>query len=85
MPQGEDGEDLSYLFCETERYGLVWRHFGISAQDAQNLDCLTFAKLARDALVLQLKETKEGREYLEKAHRLTQTAPDLQALRKQFT
>jgi hypothetical protein len=28
------------------------------------LDCLTFAKLVRDAYVLRLKETEEGQNYL---------------------
>ena len=48
------------------------------------MDTLTFNVLLRDALVLRLKETEEGRDYLEKCWRYKQVEPDRDALRKQF-
>ena len=48
------------------------------------MDTLTFNILLRDALVLRLKETEEGRGYLEKCWRYSQTEPDRAALRNQF-
>lgn len=48
------------------------------------MDTLTFAELSRDASVLRLKETEEGRDYLEKCWRYSQQEPDRAALRKQF-
>ena len=49
------------------------------------LDYLTFCRLYRDALCLSLQETEGGRKYLEDAYRLTQTEPDIESLRNQFS
>lgn len=49
-----------------------------------DLDILTYNTLLRDAFVLRLKETEEGRDYLEKCWRFQQVEPDRAALRKQF-
>lgn len=48
------------------------------------MDTLTFNYLLRDALILRLKETEEGRDYLEKCWLYSQVEPDRAALRKQF-
>lgn len=48
------------------------------------MDTLTYNILLRDAFVLRLKETDEGREYLENCWRYQQSEPDRAALRKQF-
>lgn len=58
--------------------------FGIPIDKAMELDTLTFATLERDALCHKLKQTEQGREYLDKAYRLQQTSPDLNSLREQF-
>lgn len=38
----------------------------------------------RDAFIYRLSRTEEGREYLDNAWRMEQTAPDREGLRKQF-
>ncbi len=48
------------------------------------MDTLTFNELLRDSYVLRLKETDEGREYLENCWRFAQQEPDRAALRNQF-
>ena len=48
------------------------------------LDTLTYNILLRDAFLIKLKETEEGREYLEKSWLYSQQEPDRAALRKQF-
>lgn len=48
------------------------------------MDTLTFNELLRDSYVMRLKETDEGREYLENCWRFAQQEPDRAALRKQF-
>jgi predicted RNA polymerase sigma factor len=49
-----------------------------------DLDCYTFKVLVKDGFIERMSKTKEGREYLEDAYYLTQTAPDREALRKHF-
>ena len=49
------------------------------------MDTLTFATLLADATRLKLKESEEGRDYLQKCWLLQQIEPDRAALRKQFT
>nr|DAL55603.1 MAG TPA_asm: hypothetical protein [Caudoviricetes sp.] len=48
------------------------------------LDCLTYARLQRDAICGKLQQTPEGREYLDKCWTLQQTKPDKKKLREQF-
>lgn len=49
------------------------------------LDTLTFAQLLSDATRLKLKESEEGKDYLQKCWTLKQVNPDIAALRQQFT
>ena len=46
------------------------------------MDTLTYNRLLRDALILRLKETDKGQEYLKDCWRYQQTEPDIAALRK---
>lgn len=48
------------------------------------MDTFSYALLLRDALLLRLKETEDGRDYLEKCWLYQQQEPDRAALRKQF-
>lgn len=48
------------------------------------LDCYTYKLLLKDAFIKHMSESEEGREYLEQAWQLKQTAPDRQTLRKMF-
>lgn len=44
------------------------------------MDTLTYNLLLRDALIIKLKETKEGQDYLEDCWRLSQEEPDIDAI-----
>ena len=68
-----------------EDYSLVYQKFGVSISEAMEMDALSFAMLLSDATRLKLKESEEGRDYLQKCWTLTQVNPDVAALRKQFT
>lgn len=57
---------------------------GMSFVELLALDCLTYKILFKDALVFKLKQTEEGREYLETCWILKQTAPNREKLRKNF-
>lgn len=48
------------------------------------LDIYTFAVLLRDAFISELKQSKEGRDYLEECYLLQFINPDRRKLREQF-
>ena len=48
------------------------------------IDCITFAKLRYDSYVWKMKQTEDGKNYLEQAYTLTQTQPDMNKLRRKF-
>lgn len=52
--------------------------------EQMELDTLTYNYLLRDAFVMRLKETEDGRDYLERCWRYKQTEPDRASLREQF-
>lgn len=49
-----------------------------------NLDCISYKILVRDAFIYKLKQSEEGREYLEECWLLKQTSPDRNKLRNKF-
>ena len=64
-----------------EGYSAIYEKFGVPIDRQMELDTLTFNRLLRDALVLRLRETEEGQNYLHDCWRFEQTEPDLTALR----
>lgn len=48
------------------------------------LDCITYRKLLRDAMIHSLEQTEEGREYLTKCWRLTQVKPDYNKIKEKY-
>lgn len=46
------------------------------------IDCFTYKLLFRDAFINRMRQTEEGREYLENCWLITQTEPDRAKLRK---
>ena len=82
MPTNE--EYKSYLVVGTEDLKIMRDYSGIDFDSLYQLDCITFKILFKDAYIYNLKQTKEGREYLENCWLLTQTAPDRKALRNKF-
>lgn len=49
-----------------------------------DLDCISYRIIVRDAFVYKLKQSEEGREYLEECWLLKQTTPDRHKLRQKF-
>lgn len=58
---------------------------GLSFAELYELDCVSYITLVRDAFVYRMKQSKEGREYLEDAWYIKQTSPDRKKLREKFT
>lgn len=63
-------------------YSIIFEKFGIPITEQMELDILTWNRLLRDAAVLRLKETEEGRDYLKDCHRFTLEDPDYSALER---
>lgn len=49
-----------------------------------DIDCYTYKVLVREAFIEKMSASEEGRDYLEQAWCLTQTAPDREGLREHF-
>ena len=49
-----------------------------------DLDCVSYLTIVRDAFIYKMKQSEEGREYLENCWLLRQTAPDRKTLREKF-
>jgi hypothetical protein len=50
----------------------------------EELDYIEYLIYRRDAFIWRMSQSKEGTEYLDKAYRLEQTAPDRDRLREKF-
>ena len=50
--------------------------------EALDLPCDVFKLMLKNAIVDRLKETEEGREYLEKCERMKITTPDIMGLKQ---
>lgn len=76
---------------EGHKYDVVsyWEHLTadymrISILQVEELDYFDYLEYRRDAFIYSLNQTESGREYLDNAYRLEQTAPDKNSLREQF-
>lgn len=63
---------------------LVSKFTGLTFLQIQSLYWPDYLALRRDAFIYHLNCTDAGKEYLDNAYRLEQTAPDRSSLRKQF-
>lgn len=63
---------------------MVSRYTGLNMIEVENLDIVTYLAYRRDAFIYKMSQTDKGREYLNNAYRLDQTAPDRKSLRDQF-
>lgn len=64
---------------------LVADYTGLNFNEIEQLDYIDYLQYRFDAFVSKMNETEKGREYLDKAWCLTQTAPDRQTLRNKFS
>lgn len=84
MPSGAGEEIKEYLITETEELKKVSDYSRLDFNDCLSLGMDTYKLLFRDAFIHDLKQSKEGREYLEDCWLLTQTEPDRGKLRERF-
>lgn len=86
MPSGtgEDTEQKEWLITDTDDLKLVSDYSHLNFSECLDLDCITYKILFRDAYIFKLKQTKEGRDFLEECYILTLTEPDKQALRNRY-
>jgi hypothetical protein len=75
---------MPYVRTGTDDIRLVSAYTLISFTDLMRLDCFTFKMLLRDAFVDKMRQTEEGRDYLEQCWLVKQTKPDRARLRKQY-
>ena len=57
---------------------------GLDFQQVRRLEYVNYLTWLRDAYIYSLNQTQAGREYLDNAYRMEQTAPDRSALRKKL-
>lgn len=80
-----DQWDNPYLnSVDSRKYSLVYEHFGVDYTAAQSMDVLTFTKLLRDAYILSLSASEEGRKYLYDCWRYSCTDADMAAIMADF-
>ena len=70
------------MLTKTDDMSLVAEYTGMSFLELADIDCITFKKLLRDAFIHRIRQTEEGREYLENCWLVKQTEPDRRRLRK---
>ena len=63
---------------------LIAEYTGMSFPELMQIDCITFKMLLRDAFINRMRQTEEGREYLENCWLIKQTEPDRARLRRDF-
>ena len=63
---------------------LVAEHTGLNFFQVAKLDYIQFLAWRRDAVIYRLNQTETGREYLDNAWRMEQTAPDRAKLRRKL-
>ena len=69
---------------DTDGLHLVAMYTGMSFSELMLLDCFTFKMLIRDSYISKLRQSEEGREYLENCWLMKQTEPDRNTLRREF-
>ena len=74
-PSKDDKNDIKYTIY-TYPDKMVSDYSGLSIYEVDNISILEYWLLMRDAFIYKLAQTKDGREYLNNAYRLTQTEAD---------
>lgn len=69
---------------QTDDLHLIAEYTGMSFPELMQIDCITFKMLLRDAFINRMRQTEEGREYLENCWLIKQTEPDRARLRRDF-
>ena len=65
MPSGPEEKAEPYLETDTYELKLVSDYTRLNFNEVIKLDCITYKRLVKDAFITKMKETEEGRDYLE--------------------
>lgn len=84
MPTGSGEEEKPYLYGDTEDIKLVSDYSRLNFDECLELDCYTYKALIKDAFIYKMKQSEDGRNYLEDCWLLQQTQPDRKKLREKF-
>ena len=69
---------------QTDDIHIVADYTGMNFDELMRLDCTTFKMLPRDGYINRMRQSEEGREYLENCWLIKQTEPDRAELRRTF-
>lgn len=64
---------------------MVSDYTGLNFLEIEELDYIDYLQYRFDAFISKMNESEKGREYLDNAYALTQTAPDRKTLREKFS
>lgn len=84
MPTGIGEEVKEYLTTETVDVKAVSDYTSLNFDECLQLDIYTYRLLLKDAFIHDMKQTQEGREYLEDCWLLQQTTPNRGKLKERF-
>lgn len=84
MPSGAGDDTSGFLVTDTEDLKTVSDYTGLDFEKCLALDIRTYKTLFRDAFIHQMKQTEQGREYLEECWTLQQTKPERNKLKRKF-
>lgn len=74
-PAKDDKDNIKYtIFTYPDK--MVSDYSGLSIYEVDNITILEYWLLLRDSFIYRLAQTKDGKEYLNNAYRLTQTEAD---------
>ena len=85
IPYYPDGvEDKGHYTVESFEEKLVSDYTGYRFNEIDEMDVVKFWIYLKDAFIYNMKQSEEGRKYLDNAWRLTQTNPDRDKLRAKY-
>lgn len=85
MPLSEnDAAAAAHYETVTDTLKLISDYTRLNFNEIMELDCCIYKLYFRDAYIYMMKQTKEGREYLENCWILQQTKPDRNRLRDRY-
>ena len=73
---------MAYFNTVTDDLKLMYDYCGMSFDALCSLDFITFRRLFADAYIHKLKQTEDGKRYLEDCYIQLQTQPDKEAIRR---
>lgn len=82
LPVSSKDNTAEYTTTSTDDLSLVSDYTGMNFNELMVVDCITFKMLLRDAFINKMRQTEEGRDYLENCWLMKQTKPDRARLKE---